>query len=215
LAKHQVLTVLKPADNYKVKRRESLDTEHKLSIMKEFEPGGKGFGKSYFDDDWFRFYPDGTWENHELCAGCNPDGRCDFHPEDDWYDFEEEQEYIEYPTVESIPHDVQQQLLEDFEKGKESGMTNSRAIDFAVDNMIEELEENDAQVTRESYLNMEKMLARETLSASGKEQYTRQVSASYRWKYVATQSEFSKVKGLILKSFNTEYGRMYAWFAKE
>lgn len=48
-----------------------------------------------------------------------------------------------------------------------------------------------------------------------KKQYTRQMSCSYCRRDVATQSAFSEVEGLILKSFDTEFGKRYAWFGME
>lgn len=35
---------------------------------------------TYREDDWFRYYSDGTFDVHELCLGCEPDGSCPFHP---------------------------------------------------------------------------------------------------------------------------------------
>lgn len=49
-------------------------------MKKFFAPGGKFAGKPYFDDDWFRYFPNMTYEVHELCLGCEPDGTCPFHP---------------------------------------------------------------------------------------------------------------------------------------
>lgn len=45
-----------------------------------FLPGAEAEGSDHFDDDWFRYYPDGTMEVHELCGGCESDGSCPFHP---------------------------------------------------------------------------------------------------------------------------------------
>jgi hypothetical protein len=56
--------------------------EFRDSIRAMFEPGGIAYGLPHFDDDWNRFFPDGTCASHELCNGCQPDGSCPFHPPD-------------------------------------------------------------------------------------------------------------------------------------
>lgn len=45
-----------------------------------FLAGGVANGRAYLDDDWFRYYPSGRVEVHELCGGCEEDGSCPFHP---------------------------------------------------------------------------------------------------------------------------------------
>jgi hypothetical protein len=62
--------------------REPYPHNDKYPLANLFEPGADGHGKPFVDDDWFRFFPDGTYECHELCSGCEEDGTCPFHPHD-------------------------------------------------------------------------------------------------------------------------------------
>ena len=160
----------------KPRRHMPLDEEYKKMVQKEFESGGKGFNKPFFDDDWFRYYPDGTWENHELCTGCKPDGTCDFHPLgcdcsqgacQVMYEDEEEIESISYPKPELIPPELQEELLEEFQRGLDVGMTRDQAISSAVEYVVYKIEninndgEEEREVDTETFHAMELMLTQE------------------------------------------------------
>jgi len=143
-------------------------------IVKDmFKPGAVGYGKPYYDEDWFRYYPNGTWESHELCTGCETDGSCPFHPPGCQCShgeclknrFNTEYNTISYPKPDLLPKDIKEELIHEFKRSIRFDMTNNQAIQETVEYIVSKMEDECevetglmTNVTTPTYHAMEKYL---------------------------------------------------------
>jgi len=154
------------------------DIEQGIKDM--FKPGGPGYDKTHYDEDWFRYTPDGEMECHELCTGCNEDGTCDFHPKgcdcsygacQEAYEEMEEARHpriIEITNYHELPIDIREELLYEYDRGLKIGLDHDKALINATEhvsnNWDEELDEDGREIGLDTYYTMQRYIMKQVES---------------------------------------------------
>lgn len=157
--------------------RQQNEYDYEQGIKDMFKQGGPGYGKSHYDEDWFRYTPDGEVDSHELCSSCNEDGTCDFHPKgcDCSYgacqEAYKEMEELKYPRIieitnyHELPIDIREELLHEYERGLKFGLDHDKALinatEHVSDNWDEELDEDGREIGLETYFTMQRYIMKQ------------------------------------------------------